>query len=66
MEEQQIQEFVHRVVTDETMRGELARNPVGVMKRQSFSPRVAEIISRLLPQLAFEQPMMPDGKWWHA
>ena len=66
MEEQQIQEFVHRITADESMRQELARNPAGVIEHQGFSPRVAAIISGLVPQLALEQPMQPDGGWWHA
>lgn len=66
MEEQQIQEFVHRVASDENVRRELIRNPASVIKRQGFSPRVARIIARLVPQLTFEQPMQSNEKWWHA
>ena len=66
MEEQQIQEFVHRIMGDEAIRQELAHDPASVIKRQGFSPRVAQIIFGLVPQLAFEQPMQPDGSWWHA
>lgn len=65
-QEQQIQEFVHRVAMDERVRHELTCNPVVVIKRQGFSPRVAQIILHLVPQLAFEQPVQPDGNWWHA
>ena len=64
MEEQQIQEFVHHVVADEAVRWELSCDPAGVIKRQGFSPRVAEIISRLVPQLAFEQAVHPKETWW--
>ncbi len=66
MEEQEIQEFVHRVVMDETARRELASDPTGVVTRSGFSPRVAQIIFRLVPYLAFDRPLDPAEKWWHA
>ena len=52
MEERQIQEFVHRISNDETLRKELASDPEGVIMREGFSPRVTNIISHLLPHLA--------------
>ena len=66
MEEQEIQEFVHRVVMDETVRRELACDPAGVVRRSGFSPRVARIIFRLVPYLAFDRPLDSPEKWWHA
>ena len=65
MEEQQIQEFVHRVSNDEVLRKELASDPTGVISRERFSPRVAQIITRLVPQLALDQQMEPSFAWWH-
>ncbi len=47
MEEQQIQDFVHRVSNDETLRKELATDPDTVIMREGFSPRVARIVARL-------------------
>jgi hypothetical protein len=64
MEEQQIQDFVHRISTDEKLREELARDPDGLMMREGFSPRVAQIVSRLVPHLAMDEPMGPSLSWW--
>lgn len=66
MEEQQIQDFVHQVAVDDEVRQHLAGDPAGVIMLQEFSPRVAQIISRLVPHLAFEQPVDSNEKWWHA
>ncbi len=46
MEEQQIQNFVHRVSNDETLRKELAIDPNTVIMREGFSPRVVRITIR--------------------
>ena len=66
MEELQIQEFVRRAVMDKTVRCELALDPGGVIERGGYSSRVANILFRLVPCLAFEQPLNTDEKWWHA
>lgn len=66
MEEQQIQEFIHRVSVDQTIRYKLINDPSGVIACQGFSPRVALIISRLLPHLASGQAMQSAEQWWHA
>jgi hypothetical protein len=66
MEEQQIQAFVHKISVDNAMRGALAADPVGMVMREGFSPRVAQIIFRLVPHLAFDQPLVSQEKWWHA
>lgn len=63
-EEQQIQSFVHRVSTDEELRNALVRDPDMVMMREGFSPRVAQIISRLVPHLAVERELEPSFSWW--
>jgi len=65
MEELQIQEFVHRVLTDEELRKELASTPDGVIMLKGFPPRVAQIITRMVPQLAMEKPLEPSLFWWH-
>jgi hypothetical protein len=65
MEEQQIQDFVHRVSTDEELRNELARDPDGVIMRENFSPRVTQIVTRLAPQLAMDKPLELSLPWWH-
>ena len=65
MEEQQIQDFVHRVSTDEALRKELACDPHGVIMHEGFSPRVAKIVSRLVPHLAMDEPIGPSLSWWH-
>ncbi len=64
MEEQQIQDFVHRVSHDETLRKELATDPDTVIMREGFSPRVARIVARLVPHLAMEQELEPSLSWW--
>jgi hypothetical protein len=66
MEEQQIQEFVHQVVTDEAVRRELCTNAAGVIAPLDFTPRVVEIISHLIPRFAFENAPQSNEKWWHA
>jgi hypothetical protein len=65
MEELQIQEFVHRVLTNEELRKELASTPDSVIMREGFSPRVAKIITRLVPHLAMEKPLEPSLGYWH-
>jgi hypothetical protein len=64
MEEQQIQNFVHRVSNDETLRKELAIDPNTVIMREGFSPRVVRIVDRLVPHLAMNQQLGPPFSWW--
>ncbi len=56
MEEKQIQEFVHRISQNEALRAELSRDPDGVIMRESFSPRVAQVVKRLAPHLSLNNP----------
>ena len=65
MEEQQIKDFVHRVSCNEELRKALAQNPDGVIMREGFSPRVTQIVARLVPHLAFgdSSGSEPYG-WW--
>ncbi len=65
MEEQQIKDFVQRVSSNETLRKELAQNPDGVIMREGFSPRVTQIVARLVPHMAFGDTSnsKPWG-WW--
>jgi len=64
MEEKQIQDFVHRVSSDEELRKELAHDPDGVIMREGFSPRVARIVTRLVPHLTLHQFIdVPLGMW---
>ncbi len=64
MEEQQIQEFVHRVSNEEALRKELASDPEGLIMREGFSPRVAKVVSRLVPHLKLDQSLEPSFRWW--
>ena len=64
MEERQIQEFVHRISNDETLRKELASDPEGVIMREGFSPRVTNIISRLVPHLSLGLSLEFSPNWW--
>jgi hypothetical protein len=66
MEEQMIQNFVHRVLRDEELRKELASDPESVITREGFSPRVARIVTRLVPQLALDKPLEPSFSWWRT
>ena len=64
MEEQQIQDFVHRVSHDETLRKELTSNSDGVIMREGFSPPVARILARLVPQLTLDKALEPTLNFW--
>jgi hypothetical protein len=64
MEEQQIRDFVHRVSNDEKLQKELASDSNSVIMREGFSPRVARIVTRLVPQLAMHQELEPSFTWW--
>jgi hypothetical protein len=64
MEERMVQDFVHRVSTDEHLRKELASDPDGVIMREGFAPRVARVVARLVPHLALEQSMESTYGWW--
>ena len=64
MEEQQIQEFVHRVSTEEALRKELASDPEGVILREGFSPRVTQIVSRLVPHLSLGHSLAFSPNYW--
>ncbi len=64
MEERVIQEFVHRVSTDESLRKELASDPDGVIMREGFSPRVARVVARLAPHLSVERIGSENKPWW--
>ncbi len=67
MEEQQIKEFVHRVSCDEELRKELAQNPDGVLMREGFSPRVMQVVSRLVPHLTVSSSGgFTANNWWFA
>ena len=65
MEERQIQEFVHRVSNDEALRKELASDPEGVLMREGFSPRVAQVVMQLVPHLSLGHSLrFLPGRWW--
>jgi hypothetical protein len=64
MEVQQIQDFVHRVSTDEQLREELVCDPDGVIMREGFSPRMAWVVKQLVPHLSLEEPLGPSLHWW--
>ena len=65
MEEQQIRDFVHRVSTEETLRTELVSNPQSVIEREGFSPRVAQVVMRLVPHFALDKEVKTSFSWWH-
>lgn len=64
MEEKQLQDFVHRASVSEELRKELASSPDSVIAREGFSPRLAKVVMRLVPQLGMEKPLEPSLGWW--
>ena len=67
-EERQITEFVGRFSTVSADSSEMAANPSEAMKRAGFSPRVAQIVTRLVPHLSLDQSLdqifKPDLHYW--
>ena len=67
-EERQITEFVARFSTVSAGDREMAANASEVMKRESFSPRVARIVTRLVPHLSLDQSLdeifKPGLRYW--
>ncbi|HEX7735934.1 MAG TPA: hypothetical protein VF458_13795 [Ktedonobacteraceae bacterium] len=66
MEEQQIQEFVHRAMMDQDFRRELALDSRGVIGRGGYSSQVTTILLRLAPSLAAGRPLGPADDWWRV
>lgn len=64
MEEQQIQEFIHRAMTDQEFKRELALDPREVVGRGEYSSQVTAILLRLTPCVAFGRPLGPGDDWW--
>jgi Holliday junction resolvasome RuvABC ATP-dependent DNA helicase subunit len=65
VEEEQIQNFVHRVSQDGTLREELEMHPEEVINREHFTPRVAQIILKLVPFLTVVKDDIDIQKtWW--
>jgi hypothetical protein len=64
MEERQIQEFVHRISSDEALRKELISDSEQVIAREDFSPTVAGILRRLVPSLSLVTFEGPQLSWW--
>ena len=67
-EERQITEFVARFSTVSADSSEMAANPSEAMKRAGFSPRVAQIVTRLVPHLSLDQSLdqifKPGLSYW--
>lgn len=67
LEEQQIQDYVHKIVLDERVRYAVLGEAAGASMLQDVSPRVTQILACLAPYLAFDlRPANPPAKWWHA
>lgn len=64
MEEQQIQEFVHRVSMDQALRAQVMKDPDGVIMREGFSPRVTRVLARLIPHLSLDHSTDSTQVWW--
>lgn len=64
MEEQQLRDFVHRIAASEELRKELAGDPARVVSREGFSPRLVNVVMRLVPHLAMDKPLGPSLPWW--
>jgi hypothetical protein len=68
MEERQIQEFVHRISSNEALRKELISDPEQVIAREDFSPIVTSILMKLVPSLSLmtlEGPQL-SSCWWRV
>ena len=67
-EERQITEFVGRFSTVSAGGSEMAANPSEAVKREGFSPRVAQIVTRLVPHLSLDQSLdeifKPGLEYW--
>ena len=67
-EERQITEFVARFSTVSAGDSEMATNASEAMKHEGFSPRVAQIVTRLVPHLSLDQSLgqifKPDLHYW--
>ena len=66
MEERQIQEFVHRISSDEALRKELISDPEQVIAREDFSPTVTRILMKLIPSLSLTTFEGPQLGWWRS
>lgn len=64
MEELALEEFVHRVCSDEKLREELKRDASTVIIREGFTPRVAQAVLRLVPHLSLDKPLDSTLRWW--
>lgn len=66
VEEKQILEFVQRVSQDEALRKELTNDPDNVIMREGFSPRVAQVLMRLVPHMSAISGEISIGSltWW--
>lgn len=65
MEEQHIKDIVHRASVDEAFRHDLVSNTEGVIEREGLSPRVAEVVTKLVPHLEFGfKPVILQTVWW--
>jgi hypothetical protein len=67
-EERQITEFVGRFSTVSAGGSEMAANPSKAVKREGFSPRVAQVVTRLVPHLSLDQSLdeifKPGLQYW--
>jgi hypothetical protein len=66
MEERQIQEFVHRISSDDALRKELISDPEQVIAREDFSPTVTSILMKLVPSLSLTTFEGPQLSWWRS
>ena len=64
MEEQQIQDLVHRISSDESLRQELAQDPHAFVQREGVSSAVARVIMKLVPQLTLTNTTNDTEYWW--
>jgi len=62
-EEQVIQEFVHRALTNAALRQELTHNPEHVFEREDVPPRVRTVLLKMVPQLTLSREMPPSESW---
>jgi hypothetical protein len=65
VEEQQLQDIVHRIYTDDRFRQALLTDPQGVIEQEHLAPLVSNVVKKLIPHLSLGETLGPPLWWWH-
>ncbi|HEY7417106.1 MAG TPA: hypothetical protein VH593_18105 [Ktedonobacteraceae bacterium] len=63
MEEKQIQQFVGRVMQDESLRKAFVEQPETVLSEEQFTPRVVRVLMKMVPHFMGSQQVFPFDFW---